>query len=199
MRQKQNSPGFTPLEVKRKTFKKGPNSKLLTGFTLIELLVVIAIMGLLASVVLVTFPNAQKSARDVERKAVISQIRKALEVYYEINGFYPLSGGAVSPNSGWSNSADASWDILETSLTQAGVSLRDPLNDAQGSWASSGKYVFNYYSRGYGCNQKWYMLVYNLENKNDPELLNSPGVTACNGQYFKYRGTITIGMCRGCQ
>ncbi len=110
-----------------------------------------------------------------------------------------MSGGAISPNSGWSNSGDSSWDILESSLAQAGVSLRDPNNDANGSWAGAGRYVFNYYSRNYGCGQKWYMLVYNLENKNDPEIANSPGVTACNGQFFKYSGTITIGMCRGCQ
>ena len=34
------------------------------GFTLIELLVVIAIIGILASIVLISFPGATKKAKD---------------------------------------------------------------------------------------------------------------------------------------
>lgn len=45
------------------------------GFTLIELLVVIAIIGLLASIVLVSFPTATKKANDSRVIAAMSQIR----------------------------------------------------------------------------------------------------------------------------
>ena len=171
-------------------------SKTKNGFTLIELLVVISIIGLLASVVLVSFPTTTKKMRDSIRKQDIHQIMVALEIYYSIHEEYPLSGGASSPNSGWDNSGDSSWDDLEVALVE-GVLLRDPVNES-GGWAGGGKYVYNYYSRNYGCNQQWYMIVYTLEDKNDPYLANSPGVTACNGQNFNYTGTITIGRCRGC-
>ena len=45
------------------------------GFTLIELLVVIAIIGILASIVLVTFPGAQDKARDSRIVSAIAQSR----------------------------------------------------------------------------------------------------------------------------
>ena len=45
------------------------------GFTLIELLVVIAIIGILASIVLVSFPGANKKAKDSRVVGAISQAR----------------------------------------------------------------------------------------------------------------------------
>ena len=62
----------------------------------------------------------------------------------------------------------------------------------------SQRLYMSYYSRNYGCNQQWYMIVYTLEDTNDPDLENRPGVTACDGSPFNYDGTITIGECRGC-
>lgn len=59
------------------------------GFTLIELLVVIAIIAILASLVLVSLATARAKSRDAKRVAEISQIRKALELYYDTNQTYP--------------------------------------------------------------------------------------------------------------
>jgi type II secretion system protein G len=64
------------------------------GFTLIELLVVIAIIGLLASVVLVSLNSTRKKARDTRRRADISQIEKALAMYYDKYNAYPVSSPA---------------------------------------------------------------------------------------------------------
>ncbi|MBM4177581.1 prepilin-type N-terminal cleavage/methylation domain-containing protein [Candidatus Gribaldobacteria bacterium] len=58
--------------------------KFLTGFTLIELLVVIAIIGILASIVLVSFPGAQKKANDSRVISAIAQARTVM-TYYEAN------------------------------------------------------------------------------------------------------------------
>lgn len=61
------------------------------GFTLIELLVVIALIGVLAiglMTVLNPIEQIQKGA-DAKRKADLANIQKALELYYNDNGFYP--------------------------------------------------------------------------------------------------------------
>jgi len=48
------------------------------GFTLVEILVVIAIIGILSSVILVSFSGVREKARDARRKLEISEIGKFL-------------------------------------------------------------------------------------------------------------------------
>jgi prepilin-type N-terminal cleavage/methylation domain-containing protein len=57
-------------------------SKKRTGFTLVELLVVIAIIGLLSTIVLVSFGPVRNQARDTAIKANLSQMRLAAEIQY---------------------------------------------------------------------------------------------------------------------
>ena len=59
------------------------------GFTLIELLVVISVLGVMAAVILVAMNNVRSKARDARRVANLSQIAKALELYYSRHGSYP--------------------------------------------------------------------------------------------------------------
>lgn len=69
-------------------FKK--KRKAIKGFTLVELLVVISIIGVLATLVLVSFTGIQKQARDAERKSDLKQYQTALESFAnKNNGLYP--------------------------------------------------------------------------------------------------------------
>ncbi len=85
--------GITPLEILwGKPILKRERAGFLTGFTLIELLVVIAIIGILASIVLVSFPGATKKAKDSRILSAVSQARTVM-VYINANdsdydGFY---------------------------------------------------------------------------------------------------------------
>lgn len=58
------------------------------AFTLIELLVVATIIGVLMSIAIVSFSNAQKKSRDAKRKADLETVRQALVLYRQDNGDY---------------------------------------------------------------------------------------------------------------
>lgn len=63
------------------------------GFTLIELLVVIAIMALLSSVILTTIATARVKARLTKRVSDLREVKVALDLFYDMNGTYPSTGG----------------------------------------------------------------------------------------------------------
>ena len=60
-----------------------------TGFTIVELLIVIVVIGILAAITIVAFNGVQQRARDAERTSDIKQLKKALEVFYAENSYYP--------------------------------------------------------------------------------------------------------------
>ena len=68
------------------------------GFTLIELLVVIAIIGILASIVLVTFPTAQDRAKNARIQNALSQTRTEMVIMYDDDGNYNNVACAVVGN-----------------------------------------------------------------------------------------------------
>lgn len=59
------------------------------GFTLIELLVVVAIIGMLLSVIMVSFGQARLRSRDAKRLADIQQVKTGLDLFYTTAGGYP--------------------------------------------------------------------------------------------------------------
>ena len=59
------------------------------AFTLIELLLAMVIMSILALLLTNNFVTTLKRGRDAQRKNDLSQIQKALEIYYEDNQSYP--------------------------------------------------------------------------------------------------------------
>ena len=60
-----------------------------SGFTIVELLIVIVIIGILATLVIVTFSGVQQKARDSERKTDINAVAGQLEAFYANKGYYP--------------------------------------------------------------------------------------------------------------
>jgi general secretion pathway protein G len=70
-----------------------------SGFTIVELLIVIVVIGILATLVIVTFTGIQQKARDSQRQTDIQALDSHLESYYAQNGSYPSL--AVLTSSGW--------------------------------------------------------------------------------------------------
>lgn len=61
------------------------------GFTLIELLIAITIIGILVTIGLGSFSSTQMKARDAKRKSDLESMARALELYYNDCGSYPVS------------------------------------------------------------------------------------------------------------
>lgn len=144
------------------------------GFTLIELLVTLSIISILAGLGLANYSTSQKRARDARRKADLSEIRAALEMYRADIGFYPLSGcGYDCPAppgiSGWRfSSAGDSW-IPE--LVSGGYLQKvpvDPKNTGSAPW-NTDEYVYAYGNVGRTTYGASYDLTAQLENTSDPD------------------------------
>jgi len=91
--------GFTLIELERSKSVRRNES-----FTLIELLVVIAVIGLIGSVIFVSFGKPQKQANDSRRKVDIKEIMKGMELCYDDTDCgagadkYPVNNIADQPN-----------------------------------------------------------------------------------------------------
>ncbi len=156
------------------------------GFTLIELLVVIAIIGLLATVSVVAFSNAQKKARDARRLADMAQIQKALELYKDENGVYPPRV-ADSCCDGWDQGPCNGDNTFITGLQIAGIMGNTPVDPSGGTGTGCYGYVYYVYpiasATAYACDQikPFYVLAVNdMETSGRPHP-DSPGFS-CTGR-----------------
>lgn len=143
-----------------------------SGFTLIELLVVISIIGLLSTLATVGLNGAKIKARDAKRFHDMSQMQKALEVYFSNNGFYPTSD--YDGCGGW-DVGNITYQFLTNKLP--GIINPAP-NDPMATDTCNGYRYYRYGAGNYGCDPArgaYYVLgVTNLEATGMPHS-TSPG------------------------
>lgn len=164
------------------------------GFTLVELLVVIAVIGVLATTVIINLGRARAKARDAKRISDLRQIKTALDLYFEDNGFYPPSAGCGWDCNGYSNSDKPDdWTALENELRPYLSKLPvDPLNSEYNCSPWQDCHIYTYGNVGRTVNPPQYDLTAALET-NHPQRCgvkdwryyfnDTPWCTAFGGQY----------------
>ena len=138
------------------------SSKKFLGFTLVELLVVISIIGILSSFAVVQLNQARIKARDALRKGDMSQMRTALNLYYDDELGYPICGTWSGTSEDFGATADCYNGALTTALSggtrpyMANIPT-DPKNPTN-SPSQSATYLYRYVSNG-----SEYAITYRLE------------------------------------
>lgn len=122
------------------------------GFTIIELLIVIVVIGILATILFVSYTSAQAKSRDSRRITDAKAIEAALESYRSTNGDYPASNGSAA-TSNWETSGTASPGTFISSLKNYGLPDGTPIDPTNSSLGLSGyTYMYQLYSAGSnGC------------------------------------------------
>ncbi len=133
------------------------------AFTLIEMLIVIVIIGILAAALVPRLADIQWRARDTKRKADLSSMVNALEIYFADYGSYPLQ----ADNTYRASYQSQPW-ISELSGIMTSLPV-DPINNGFGwwpaIWATGHKYLYS----NAPSTTKVYALSSLLENTKDPE------------------------------
>jgi prepilin-type N-terminal cleavage/methylation domain-containing protein len=147
-----------------------------SGFTLIELLVVISIIGILSSFAVVSLNNARNKARDALRKADMTQIRTAINLYYDENNSYPICG-SYDPNAAdfgasVQTGSNCYNTVLNTALTGGskpylGQIPKDPKNPTNDPVIDT-IYLYRYASNSSGS---IFALVYRIEDNTDLQII----------------------------
>ncbi len=135
------------------------------GFSLIELLVVMSIIGLMASLILVNLTKSTRKSRDARRKNDISQLQKALQLYFDDKKSYPPN--LDNDGGGWDESTDGTF--LDTLVTNG--YLKQPILDPR----NNGPYAYSYQLYPMGttnCGTAFFILgVRKFEN--DPDVVGN--------------------------
>jgi len=108
------------------------------GFTLIELLVVISIIGILASVVIIQFPEATKRARDGRVISSMGQFRTQARIVYANSSDYTAIECTIDPSTRVCSNCDPGIMALCNDIGENAVDLFEIHinNDANGYCAS---------------------------------------------------------------
>ncbi|HRH24899.1 MAG TPA: prepilin-type N-terminal cleavage/methylation domain-containing protein [Candidatus Paceibacterota bacterium] len=156
------------------------------GFTLLELLTVIAIIGLLASVVVVSINTSRTKARDSQRINDLRQIRIALELYYNENGYYPPAPCGYDCN-GYFSSNTPEWSTLASYLSPYIATLPvDPKNTGTHPWTAN-EFTYTYGNVGRYTYSAQYDLTTKFESSNNP--------VSCGRMNYKFFFNNSIDWC----
>ncbi len=119
------------------------------GFTLIELLVVISIIGIISVIGVISLNETRENAGDTKRMADVRQIRFAIDLFFDYEGYYPTTtvdcDSIILSNSSLSQNGTTGFDELMEQLMLEdnqliGIKPKDPKD--------KGNFTYRYCSNG---------------------------------------------------
>jgi type II secretion system protein G len=138
------------------------------GFTIVELLIVIVVIGILAAITIVAFNGVQDRSRFAKAQSDISNLNKAVQMYYADNGKYPSpTVGAPGCTNGWCGWDQVTDDAFIPGLVPAYITKTPQMPTSN---ASNDTYLYH------STNGTEYRLMRYKNNTmlNDIERLNNP-------------------------
>lgn len=120
------------------------------GFTLIELLVVISIIGIISVIGVISLNETRENAGDTKRMADVRQIRFAIDLFFDYEGYYPsttvdCNSILLSDSSSSQNGTTGFDELMEQLMSEdnqlIGIKPEDPKN--------TGPFTYRYCSDGY--------------------------------------------------
>lgn len=138
------------------------------GFTLIELMIVIVILGILMGTILPRLTGAQSRARDTARRADLTNISQALEVYFADFGSYPpvpADGGGAHGCLGATDTASTAQGGTTTAVLggyMKGGEVPSAVSSSQNTLGCTGSYFYMPITAG-GLANGGYILATDME------------------------------------
>ena len=139
--------------------------KRLRGFTIVELLVVIVVIAILAAIIMVSYANVQKSARDSVRKQDVATLAKAFETYNADNGpmYNGSNCGSGGSGLGWMHYDYPGYTSMINCLMNAKAISKNMLPPSKTTVCSSGNLSCDAYMK-YSCLQAGKNVTYIYAN-----------------------------------
>lgn len=165
------------------------------GFTMIELIIIVTIIGILSSIMIVSYGNVQAKSRDSRRKADIEALAGAVQMYKTDYKKYPVLGVECSGYENRVNSTNVGtgtahrWDITFQNLIKDYITVPipiDPINKRYGLeaaiWSSTAMSNAKNEFYSYNGASNSYILGARLEvsDGNGPLLSGANWLTGCS-------------------
>lgn len=135
------------------------------GVTLFELLLTMVLITVLSGFAISYLSRQTVKGRDAKRKAAMSTVQTALELYRSENNFYPTDNSGVIVGCGtYASPTDCAWGSQWLQSNAAGNPIeymkKLPIETKTG---------WSYYYKRHATNNQKYYLCAKLENTGDPD------------------------------
>lgn len=156
-------------------YKRTPQRS--SGFTIVELLIVIVVIAILAAIVIVAYNGMQARANFSKYQTDMKTIVKALAMYKEVNGNYPISISQPGCEYDWCGWEQAEGDAFIAGLAPQFISK---IPQMPSSHARADTYLY----RSNASRSEYQLIRYkaqalgglpSVETQNNPLYTHSPG------------------------